>query len=113
MLIAAAVQVCPGDIELALPELLRLQMECVQMEGSCDAFGSSLSACPRLQVLSTYKFWGYLVDVYEMDLPCCREFSLMRYALGRGHNEHLWSAEPRQPVHGGAQQAFAPALRHT
>ncbi len=76
-------QVCQGDFELELPELQRLQMEYVDVGGSCDAFGSSLSACPRLQVLSTYKFWGYLVEVFEMDLPSCQDFVIMRCVIGR------------------------------
>ncbi|WIA21518.1 hypothetical protein OEZ85_000719 [Tetradesmus obliquus] len=47
-----------GGFNLELPELQRLFMEHVDVQDEAG-FGSSLSACPKLEMVNCYKLWGW------------------------------------------------------
>ncbi|KXZ53461.1 hypothetical protein GPECTOR_7g911 [Gonium pectorale] len=62
--------------KLELPDLETLAFEFVTID-DCSRLGESLSACPKLVTLSSYKFWGP-DDIYELSLPSCESLSLTR-----------------------------------
>jgi hypothetical protein len=42
------------------------------------SFGSSLSACPKLEMIKSYKLWGLGGTLHELRLPECTEISFYR-----------------------------------
>ncbi|WIA41948.1 hypothetical protein OEZ86_009254 [Tetradesmus obliquus] len=66
-----------GGFHLELPELQRLFMEHVEVQDEAG-FGSSLSACPKLEMMNCYKLWGLGGTLHELRLPECRELSFYR-----------------------------------
>jgi hypothetical protein len=47
--------------------------------GDEQSFGSSLSACPKLESINAYKLWGLGGTLHEIKLPECTEISFYRY----------------------------------
>ena len=64
-------------MHLELPELVTLAVEHTWLEDEPNTFGESLTRCPNLELVQTYKFRGLTGSNYCV-LPCCTHLDLWR-----------------------------------